>query len=320
MQLAKSAAAAGVSDAGRIRVAGRDDAGAIMRLLRQGAHRHVHVDWHAPGDWLGLPSFLVLEQPASAGRSMHRLGLTAESELLAVLAVAADPLPAAWVRLAATRSAEAFGQLSALHAAVLDSLEPGVDEIAWFLTDDWPESWLERLGFRCASQVITLAKRGGDLTDYSSPAGLKIRPVELNELTVLADMEVAAFEPRWRHSAKALRLAWQKSISFDVAELDGEPVGFQFSTGGRLGAHLARMTVRPEQQGRGIGAALLANALTGYRLRSGGQVTLNTQADNVASLRLYGRFGFQPTGLSFPVWSMSTVDLNHESEGTDNGT
>ena len=47
------------------------------------------------------------------------------------------------------------------------------------------------------------------------------------------------------------------------------------------------MTVSPERQGQGIGAALLARALEGYGQRQLRTVTLNTQADNLASQRLY---------------------------------
>jgi N6-L-threonylcarbamoyladenine synthase/ribosomal-protein-alanine N-acetyltransferase len=88
-----------------------------------------------------------------------------------------------------------------------------------------------------------------------------------------------------------------------VALLDDRPVGYQFSTGGNGNAHLARMTVHPARQGEGIGAALLAHALTGYGRQNIRTATLNTQQDNHASRRLYERFGFRQTGQSYPVWS-----------------
>ena len=98
-----------------------------------------------------------------------------------------------------------------------------------------------------------LGFRKTDLTvaPYTPPPGLDIRPALVEELPLLAEIEEDAFEPRWRHSAQSLYLAWRQSLSFDVALLDGQPVGFQFSTGGGGGAHLARMTVRPERQGQG---------------------------------------------------------------------
>lgn len=278
-----------------VRQATSADAGKIQSLMRNGVYIHVHVDWHVPGDWLGRPGFVVYTR--RAGRSDERVA--------GCLAVGADPLPTAWVRVAAVDSVAAFDLCAAMWAAVVDELDPAIEEIAWFVTDNWPLRWLDRLGLEPSSTVLSFRK--DDLTissaPYTAPAELDIRPVLVEELPALAQIEAAAFEPRWRHSAQSLYLAWRQSISFDVAVLDGQPVGFQFSTGGGSGAHLARMTVSPERQGQGIGAALLAWALEGYGRRKLRHVTLNTQADNLASQRLYTRFGFAPTGQKYPVWS-----------------
>jgi ribosomal protein S18 acetylase RimI-like enzyme len=96
--------------------------------------------------------------------------------------------------------------------------------------------------------------------------------------------------------------------------LDGMPVAYQFSTGGEGNAHLSRMTVHPAQQGKGIGAALLANALENYRLQNIKTVTLNTQTDNLPSRRLYERFGFEVTGFSYPVWSFFPSKVNNDNQ------
>lgn len=276
-----------------VRRATAADAGMLQWLMRNGVYVHVHVDWHVPGDWLGTPGFVVYTR--HTGRS--------DESAAGCLAVGADPLPAAWVRVAVVDSVAAFEPCAAMWAVVVAGLDPAIEEISWFVTDNWPLHWLDRLGLEPSSTVLTLQKEGLSMAPYMSPRGLDIRPVLVEELPALAEIEAAAFEPRWRHSAQSLYLAWRQSISFDVAVLDGQPVGFQFSTGGGGGAHLARMTVSPEQQGQGIGAALLARALDGYGRRKLRHVTLNTQADNLASQRLYSRFGFAPTGQKYPVWS-----------------
>jgi ribosomal-protein-alanine N-acetyltransferase len=121
----------------------------------------------------------------------------------------------------------------------------------------------------------------------------------------LAEIEAITFDPLWRHSAIALALAHQQAWSFDVAEMNGHIVGFQFSTRSPRGAHLARMAVHPHYQGRGVGAALLARAMAHYHAEGLRRVTLNTQMDNLASKRLYERFGFRPSGEEFPVWVMA---------------
>ncbi len=275
-----------------VRRATRADAAAVHRLMRMGVYIHVHVDWRLPGDWLGTPGFVV-----------YTRGDNDADHVVACLGIGADPLPAAWVRVAAVDSAAAFGRCAAMWAAIVADLDPDIEEVAWFVTDNWPLHWLDRLGLEPSSTVLSFRKNDLTTAPYTSPPGLDIRPALIEELPALAEIEAAAFEPRWRHSAQSLYLAWRQSISFDVAVLDGQPVGFQFSTGGGGGAHLARMTVSPERQGQGIGAALLARALEGYGRRKLRGVTLNTQADNLASQRLYGRFGFAPTGSKYPVWS-----------------
>ena len=298
-----NSAAGDVLRRGRVRAATRDDAATVQRLLRMGVYVHVHVDWRPPGEWLGGPGFVLHEDEAASAR--RRPGH--DPAVIGCMAVAADPPPAAWVRVAAVESVADFAHAQAMFAAILADLDPAVEEIAWFLTDYWPLHWLERLGFVPITNVLTYQKDGLDAPPFRAPAALRIRPLLMEDLPALAAIETAAFEPRWRHDAADLQRAWRHSISFDVALLGDQPVAFQFSTGGNGNAHLARMTVLPAHQGAGIGAALLAYALDGYRRQNIRTATLNTQTENVASRRLYERFGFYETGQSYPVWSYFPV-------------
>lgn len=285
-----------------VRGAMQSDADAVMRMWRTAIYTHIHIDWTLPGEWLGTPGFVVCDRhwdsEDSLARHRHQ-----KTSITAGLAVGADPLPAAWVRVAAVDGDNGLAKMEAMFSAILERLDPAITEIAWFLTDYWPLQWLEQLGFRPTNEVVAYSKPDLTIPPYNVPAALKIRPVLLEEMPLLAAIEEAAFEPRWRHSAEGLVRAWRHSINFDVALLDGRPVAFQFSNGGEGNAHLSRMTVHPEYQGKGIGAALLAKAIEGYRLQNIRSVTLNTQSDNLASQRLYERFGFQSTGQTYPVWS-----------------
>jgi ribosomal protein S18 acetylase RimI-like enzyme len=282
----------------RIRGAGRQDAGEIGRLLGIAPLRHVHADWHLPADWLGTPGFVLCEQEQAADRT----------ELLACLAAGVDPPPAAWVRVAAAsraRGAEAWfdEMLRMIRPWLCDS---GATVLGWLNDGAWPDPLLAGLGFQVANWIVTYQ------LDLSAPESLRrptaaIRPATTADVGWLADIERAAFDPLWRHSQHGLLLAFREAIAFEVAEVDGRVVGFQYSVAGHDGAsaHLVRLTVAPEAQGQGIGGSLLRSALLGYAKMGLQRVTLNTQADNHASHRLYERFGFRTLTGRVAVWAMT---------------
>ena len=293
-----------------VRIACREDAQAITSLLRRAAYAHLHADWHYPSDWLGSSGFVVLESEVDdqADRSLASRLFGAKPQLQACLAVASDPPPAAWVRVAAVaKSAGSPRILAALFASVIDYLhQEGVTKLGWLQVESWPEEWLRDLGFQIENFVETYVKQDVDIFAAKEMSGLVIRPVQEVDLPLLERIEADAFEPLWRHSVTSLTLAWRHALSFDVAALNDEVVGYQFSTPVESGAHLARVTVAPFFQGSGVGTRLLAHAFEGYRRRGLNMISLNTQADNSASKKLYQRFGFRPNGQRFPVWA---VDL-----------
>lgn len=282
----------------RIRLADKHDGAAIGRLLGLATLRHVHSDWHLPVDWLGTPGFAVCEWQRSDG----------ETEIAACLAVGADPPPAAWVRVAAVKQR---GKAEQWLAEMLDVTLPylracGVSILGWLEGGAWSDSWLTGLGFRRVNWIVTYQL---DLTaaEIIRPVFPAIRPATTADAPRLAEIERAAFDPLWRHSQHGLLMAFREAMSFDVAEIDGRIVGFQYSVAGHDGAsaHLVRLTVDPEAQGRGVGGGLLSAALLGYVNMGAERVTLNTQADNEASHRLYERFGFERLVGRADVWALA---------------
>jgi ribosomal protein S18 acetylase RimI-like enzyme len=296
------------NDINGVRIARRDDARAITNLLRNAPYTHIHADWHYPVDWLGLPGFIVAD--AGTGRankedeSLASRLFGSQVELQACLAVASDPPPAAWVRVAASIDSDRTPQmLSAMFAAAAESLrQDAVTRLGWLLVEPWPEAWIRSLGFEKENFVETFIKNDSDLPLIKAVPGLLIRPVHDTDLPFLERIEEEAFEPLWRHSVASLALARRHALSFDVAQLDGEVVGYQFSTPVESGAHLARMTIDPAFQGGGIGTLLLAHACDNFHRQGLERISLNTQIDNWASRNLYQRFGFRPSGQRFPVW------------------
>ena len=118
----------------------------------------------------------------------------------------------------------------------------------------------------------------------------------------------AAFEPLWRNSLEALSHAFGQASYASVAEGEGGLVGYQLSTGGTFGTHLARLAVSPAAQRRGLGVALVQDLIEHIPPGREPRLTLNTQSNNVASHALYDRVGFRRTGERFPVFALGLSD------------
>jgi ribosomal protein S18 acetylase RimI-like enzyme len=80
--------------------------------------------------------------------------------------------------------------------------------------------------------------------------------------------------------------------------------GYQISTGTPIGGHLARLAVKPEFQGKGVGYALVYDLIRQLLRRGARVITVNTQKDNLASLTLYKRIGFVLTGEKYPIYQL----------------
>lgn len=269
----------------------KGDRSALTWFLRSARYSHVHVDWYALPDWL--------DQPAA-------VGLEIEGALQAFLVAGADPLPAAWVRGVALQGEQAIEPvLARLLAAVMPALRAAnATQLAWMSARRWPDPMVEALGFETLTHVVTMVREIKPAPAFRLNPAISIRPATSDDMETLAQIEVDAFAPLWRYSARALTLAQAQSFSFDVALLDGVVVGYQCSTASYYGAHLARMTVAPSAQRSGVGTALLTHAITGYRRGHLQQLSLNTQTDNVSSHYLYRKFGYHETSERLPVWAL----------------
>lgn len=266
------------------------------QLLKSATWRYQHVDWFELDYWIDRPKFVI---------SQSRDGYWG------CLAAAADPMPGAWVRAVALERnshnyKRSFLQLAELFDDVLDHLAAeGVEIVGWMAPVTWPADWPEKLGFQLKENIITYQKHTFALPALESVDGLLIRPCTIADTSTLEEIEARAFEPLWRHSAAGICQAMSKAFSLDVAILNGQIVGFQHSAHGRGAAvHLARITVDPSAQGKGIGSHLLAHAIRGYQRQGAINMTLNTESANVRAQSLYARFNYKPNEHSFPLYAI----------------
>jgi len=273
-----------------IRSANLDDRQRLANLIHFETHVHRHLDWRAPLDWIGYPPYLVLEQRKS---------------LLAALACSPDPPEVAWLRLFAVNGA--FSRERAWEMLWGEALQQLQSQaiVSWAVALSlWP--WFSELlassGFSEDNQVVMLNWTAGSLQQEQPPTGVVVRPMSLDDIGAVEAVDAVAFAPLWRNSRASLELAYRQAILASVAVMDGQIVGYQISTATPVGGHLARLAVLPHLQGQGIGSQLLNDLLQQFKRRNAQKITVNTQRDNGASLRLYQKAGFYLTGESYPVF------------------
>jgi RimJ/RimL family protein N-acetyltransferase len=136
---------------------------------------------------------------------------------------------------------------------------------------------------------------------------VSVRPATLDDVDALVAMLVeVAGEGRWigteapvdvegRRDRMVREVEGEDAIVL-VAEAGGAPVG-------QLGLHLAPygvadlgMVVAPGWRGRGVGTALLAEAVERARKAGAHKIALQVWPHNAAALALYERFGFRREG------------------------
>jgi ribosomal-protein-alanine N-acetyltransferase len=282
-----------------VRSATLEDRRQLTNLIHFEPYVHRHLDWRPPLDWLGYDPYLIAEQ---------------ESRLVAALACPPDPPGVAWVRMfAAARRFPPADAWEALWPLAVEQLE--LQDIASVVAIPL-QAWFQRLlgehGFKHIHDVVMLSWRDEGQPQASperkrsrragpSPE-VNVRPMTHADLLAVHDVDAAAFGPIWRNSPELLELAHSQAAGATVAEIDGQIAGYQISTPGLQGAHLARLAVDPASQRRGVGYALVVDLQRSYAGANGHRISVNTQDNNEASLKLYQKAGFRITGEQYPVY------------------
>jgi ribosomal protein S18 acetylase RimI-like enzyme len=162
-----------------------------------------------------------------------------------------------------------------------------------------------RAGFAVREHLVLLSLdlRGAQLPRPALPG---IRRAKRAERDAVIAIDHAAFRPFWRFDGAALQDALDATPAVRFRVLDRTGAGRRrvlvgYAVAGRAGTrgYLQRLAVDPAQQRRGIGRALVLDALSWLARRGVEQVVVNTQPDNAPALALYAALGFrtQPGGL-----------------------
>ncbi|MGB8213716.1 MAG: GNAT family N-acetyltransferase [Anaerolineales bacterium] len=275
----------------RVRPAVLTDQRQIANLNHFSPAIHRHLDWRNPLDWIGAPPFFVLES---------------QEQIISALACPPDPPSVAWVRLFVNSGKISLDESWQIlwNAAYLDLARTGQFTVAAIVLQDWYHSLLIASGFTSRQSIVMLEREQQDSEEVSLPPGFSIRAMRQYDLPAVAEVDAAAFDLLWQNSLPSLERAYPQAVLATVAEADGQVLGYQLSTRNPLGAHLARLAVRPALQGRGVGRALIADLIQQAERHAMYRLTVNTQSDNAASLALYRKTGFRETGERYPVYRL----------------
>jgi ribosomal protein S18 acetylase RimI-like enzyme len=267
------------------------------QLFHRQIRPHMHMDWFSLGEWMRDPDTLwwgawqekTLQM--AVGVTIHTGSTTHK--------------PVAWLRFALepTQRNEAV-LLNDLWMIVRDELRgAGVDSI-WVLENEpWIGVWCRRWNMGRVNGVVTLRRDGIPPPSRNGDTQGPIRPAREDDLDEITRVDRAAFLPVWRYTRAVIDAAWREAHTVSVMEIDGHMVGFQLRTIYGTAGHLARLAVLPNYQGQGIGSRLALEMLPVFTARRVNTITVNTQADNYSSQRVYSKLGFERAGPAVPVWS-----------------
>jgi ribosomal protein S18 acetylase RimI-like enzyme len=276
----------------QVRGATQSDRQRLANLIHFEEIVHRHLDWKSALDWIGSSPFLVAERGGS---------------LIAALACPPDPPQFSWLRLFAATTGEPLDNLWQIlwQDAQKELATIDIRMVYALALQDWFIELLNRMSYPSLQNVVVLACDPHTVHQATSTRQVYIRPMQDEDLPDVQELDRRAFSIEWRNSLDALRMALGQASDATVAEQGTRLVGYQISTSSPVGGHLARLAVDPNEQGKGIGTALVLNLLGSFQLLGVKRVTVNTQSDNQASLTIYRKCGFVPTGEVYPVFQLA---------------
>lgn len=272
-----------------IREATGEDQQELANLIHFGTFVHRHLDWRPPLEWVGSQPFLVLEK---------------DKRIVAALACPPDPETVVWIRLfVAQDDRDLTNNWKQLWDQAANMLLPNPKlNIAAIPLQQWFQILLERSLFEHSTDVVMLIWDTGVIPKKEPAAEITLRPMNVDDLPGVEVLDEMAFGNIWHNSRLSLEYAYRQAAIATIAELEGEVVGYQISTGMQMGGHLARLATHPSYQRQGIGYTLLRDLMTQFKQRGAQRITVNTQQDNTGSICLYENSGFSRTGETYPVY------------------
>jgi ribosomal-protein-alanine N-acetyltransferase len=276
-----------IADYWTVRPAIKSDAEIINQLLDGAYWTHQHLDWLDAESFIGKNPFLL---------ALY------QHKLISCMVCPLSLHDAAWIRIfSVSAHYDPREMWERLWPIVVEELrQEGCKTIAALVVYPWLEPLLLQSKFKQTNTVIFLEWLANSSPPNPQFPG-ELRGLRPSDIEALIDLDQRAFRGIWSNSKDELREAFKQANISTVLEVEGQCIGYQISTASAWGAHLARLAVDPDWQGKGIGNAIVSDLMWKVRKRGYYRLTVNTQEDNQRSLTLYQRLGFMITGDRYPV-------------------
>jgi ribosomal-protein-alanine N-acetyltransferase len=275
-------------DSFHVRPASNEDWLDIENLLSNAPRQYMALEWWTVREWLGGPNLIA--------------AVDGEGQVAGLMLTVLEESPIVWLRVISAMTQRCLPPLIA--ASIQNARTQGSTGLAFLGDQHWIVSYLEQARFQRVNQVVTLRQRGS-WEVHPDAADLHVRAATFADIDAIHAVDHAAFPQLWWYSRKVLKRAIDFAYSASVACLQTECVGYQISTLRQTRGHIVRLAVHPEWQQHGIGERLVGKALEELEEARARIITVNTQADNAESLRLYHRLGFERAGQPWGVWFRS---------------
>lgn len=176
-----------------------------------------------------------------------------------------------------------------------------VAHLVVYATQPWMVPPLREAGLSPQEYIITYERVYDTHPTLPVCPGVQLRPACAEDVRRLTELDATTFPSLWRLASGEMIELLIISGYFLVAEREGELIGYVCGNVRHGVGQIYRLAVGPEEQGRGIGRLLLANALSYCQTNGASSILINTLESNQAADRLYRHFGFRPVLPRVPV-------------------
>jgi ribosomal-protein-alanine N-acetyltransferase len=225
------------------------------------------------------------------------------NELAGILSISGIHPNNQWIKIFAVRNeTQKYTLWNKLVLAALDQ-----DQTGHFYTIAYWD-WFRRLvnqadGFSPFVDIVTLENTAPsrNVKPYTSEPH-HIRPITEDDIEEIYSIDQNAFAAPWQLDIQNLLSAIRQSKIASMVLVNDKVAGYLLCDQHNLTAHLSRIAVSPDYARKNLGSDLIHSLFREITKLGVITISVNTQANNVASLNLYRKFGFSPTGESISTY------------------